>query len=71
MRLMDKAKLKVKHKRYSKKAKIALQKRIDKLHMQIRSELVGSALTNPADIIRHGREERDQQLLESVQVWHK
>lgn len=63
---MDKTKLKVKHKRFSKKAKTALQKRIDELHMQIRSELVGRALPNPTDIIRQGREERDQQLLDGL-----
>ncbi len=47
-------------------AKTNLQKRLDDLHAQIRAELKGGKLPNLADVIRQGREERDEQLLNSL-----
>ncbi|RJP55445.1 MAG: type II toxin-antitoxin system Phd/YefM family antitoxin [Anaerolineaceae bacterium] len=43
-----------------------LQKRLDDLHAQIRAELAGRALPDLAEVIRQGREERDEQLLSSL-----
>ncbi|MBL8092383.1 MAG: type II toxin-antitoxin system Phd/YefM family antitoxin, partial [Anaerolineales bacterium] len=40
-----------------------LQKRLELLHAQIRVELKGKKLTDISEIIRQGREERDEQLL--------
>ncbi len=41
-------------------------KRLEALHAQIRTELAGRTLPDPAEIIRKGREERDEQLLNSL-----
>ncbi|HLA05925.1 MAG TPA: type II toxin-antitoxin system Phd/YefM family antitoxin [Anaerolineales bacterium] len=43
-----------------------LQKRLENLHAQIRVELAGRTLPDPAEIIRQGREERDEQLLNNL-----
>ena len=43
-----------------------LQKKIDELHNKIRVELAGRSLLDPAEIIRKGREERDDQILSSL-----
>jgi prevent-host-death family protein len=42
------------------------KKRLEDLHAQIRTELAGRTLPDPAEIIRKGREERDEQLLHSL-----
>ena len=47
-------------------AKTNLQKRFDDLHTQIRAELKGRKLPDLAEVIRQGREERDEQLLNSL-----
>jgi prevent-host-death family protein len=47
-------------------AKINLQKRFDDLHAQIRLELAGHQLPDLAEVIRQGREERDEQILNSL-----
>lgn len=46
--------------------KADLQKKIDELHNRIRAELAGRILPDPAEIIRQGREERDEQILNSL-----
>jgi len=43
-----------------------LQDKLEKLHNRIRIELAGRALPDPAELIRQGREERDEQLLNSL-----
>jgi len=43
-----------------------VQKRIEALHKKIRAELKGKTLTDPAELIRQGREERDEQLNNSL-----
>lgn len=43
-----------------------LQKRLENLHTQIRNELKGRTLPDVAEIIRQGREERDEQLLNNL-----
>ena len=48
------------------KAHADVQKRLAVLHAQIRTELAGRALPNLADVIRQGREDRDEQLLNSL-----
>jgi len=48
------------------KSQTDIQKRIKVLHAQIRKELAGKALPNLADVIRQGREERDEQLRNSL-----
>ena len=48
------------------KSQTDIQKRIKALHAQIRKELAGKALPDLADVIRQGREERDEQLLNSL-----
>jgi len=48
------------------KEKSDLKKRIDDLHAKIRAELAGRALPDPAEVIRQGREERDEQLRNSL-----
>jgi prevent-host-death family protein len=48
------------------KSKTDIQKRIEVLHAQIRKELAGKTLPDLADVIRQGREERDEQLLNSL-----
>jgi len=47
-------------------AKTNLQKRFDDLHAKIRVELKGSKLPDLAEVIRQGREARDEQLLDSL-----
>jgi len=47
-------------------AKTNLQKRFDDLHAKIRAELKGRKLPDLAEIIRQGREERDEQLLNNL-----
>lgn len=39
-----------------------VQKRIEDLHKKIRIELAGKSLPDPAELIRQGREERDEQI---------
>jgi prevent-host-death family protein len=48
------------------KEKSDLKKRIDDLHTQIRAELAGRTLPDPAEVIRQGREERDEQIRNSL-----
>ena len=48
------------------KSQTDIQKRIEVLHAQIRKELAGKTLPDLADVIRQGREERDEQLLNSL-----
>lgn len=48
------------------KSQTDIQKRIKALHAQIRKELAGKDLPDLADVIRQGREERDEQLLNSL-----
>lgn len=43
-----------------------LQKKIDELHNRIRIELAGRSLPDFTEIIRKGREERDDQILSSL-----
>ena len=50
----------------SAKAHADVQKRIEGLHKKIRTELKGKSLTDPAELIRQGREERDEQLNNSL-----
>lgn len=47
-------------------AQADLQKKMDELHDRIRVELAGRSLPDPAEVIRQGREERDEQLLGSL-----
>ncbi len=42
------------------------QKRIEALHAKIRAELGGKTLPDPAELIRQGREERDEQINNSL-----
>jgi prevent-host-death family protein len=39
---------------------------VEELHAKLRVELAGRTLPDPAEIIRQGREERDEQLLNSL-----
>jgi prevent-host-death family protein len=48
------------------KAQANLQRKIEDLHAKIRVELAGKSLPDPAELIRQGREERDEQLLNSL-----
>lgn len=48
------------------KSQANLQKRLKNLHAQIRVELAGRTLPDSAEIIRQGREERDEQLLNNL-----
>lgn len=48
------------------KSRANLQKRLDILHTQIRAELNGKELLDISDIIRQGRAERDEQLLNNL-----
>lgn len=48
------------------KAHPDVQKRVKALHKKIRVELKGKTLTDPAELIRQGREERDEQLNNSL-----
>jgi len=48
------------------KGQANLHKKIEDLHAKIRVELAGKSLTDPAELIRQGREERDEQLLNSL-----
>ena len=43
-----------------------VRKRVEALHKKIRTELKGKTLTDPAELIRQGREERDEQLNNSL-----
>ena len=45
-----------------------LQDKLEELHNRIRIELAGRALPDPAELIRQGREERDEQLLNSLRL---
>ena len=47
-------------------AQADLQKRLDELHHQIRAELAGGEPLDPAEIIQQGRDERDEQILDSL-----
>ncbi|MEW6031082.1 MAG: type II toxin-antitoxin system prevent-host-death family antitoxin [Chloroflexota bacterium] len=42
------------------------QKKLEDLHKRIKAELAGRTLPDPAELIRLGREERDEQLLGSL-----
>jgi len=48
------------------KEKTDMKKRLEDLHARIRAELAGRTLPDPAEVIRRGREERDEQLLNSL-----
>ncbi|MCB0102236.1 MAG: type II toxin-antitoxin system Phd/YefM family antitoxin [Anaerolineales bacterium] len=48
------------------KAHADVQKRIEALHTKIRAELKGKSLTDISELIRQGREERDDQLNNSL-----
>ena len=48
------------------KDKTDLKKRIEELHAKIRAELAGRTLPDLAEVIRKGREERDEQLINSL-----
>ena len=48
------------------KAHADIQKRIEALHKKIRAELKGKSITDPVELIRQGREERDEQLNNSL-----
>ena len=43
-----------------------MQRRLEKLHSQIRMELAGKTLPDPAEMLRQAREERDKQILGSL-----
>ena len=43
-----------------------VQKRIEALHQKIRAELAGKSTMDTAEIIRQGREERDEQINNSL-----
>ena len=63
---MQRKKLRIPIRKFSKKKQVALQKRINDLHARIRAELTGRDLPYPAEMIRQGREDRDKQLLENI-----
>lgn len=42
------------------------RKTLDELHEKLRVELAGRSLPEPEEIIRQGREERDEQLLDNL-----
>ena len=42
------------------------RKKLDELHERLRVELAGRTLPEPEEIIRQGREERDEQLLDNL-----
>lgn len=48
------------------KAHADVQKRIEALHAKIRAELKGKSLTDISELIRQGREERDEQINNSL-----
>jgi len=48
------------------KAHADVQKRIEALHAKIRAELKGKSPTDISELIRQGREERDEQINNSV-----
>ena len=48
------------------KEKTDMKKRLEDLHARIRAELAGRTLPDPADVIRQGRKERDEQLLSNL-----
>ena len=48
------------------KDKINLKKRLEELHAKIRAELDGRTLSDPVEVIRQGREERDEQIRNSL-----
>jgi prevent-host-death family protein len=48
------------------KAHADVQKRIEVLHKKIRFELAGKNLPDPAELIRQGRGERDEQINNSL-----
>ena len=64
--MQKKKKFRIPHKKINASADI--QKRLNKLHAQIRVELAGRTLPDPAEIIRQGRKERDKQLLENTEM---
>jgi prevent-host-death family protein len=43
-----------------------VQNRIESLHKKIRAELAGKSLPDPAELIRQGRAERDEQINNSL-----
>ena len=43
-----------------------LKKRLEDLHTQIRAEVAGRTLPDPAEVIDQGRKERDEQLRDSL-----
>jgi prevent-host-death family protein len=42
------------------------QEKLDALHNRIRVELAGRTLPDPVELLRQGRDERDEQLLSSL-----
>ena len=68
---MRKKKFRIPRKKINKKANTDLQIPLDELHAQIRVELAGRTLPDPAEMLYIAREERDKQLLESLHLWHR
>ena len=64
--MQRKKKFRIPRKKIAEKANIHMQSRLEGLHTQIRTELGGRTLPDPAEVIHHGREVRDEQLLESL-----
>jgi len=64
--MQKKKKFRIPRKKIAKKSLADMQKPLDELHAQIRTELAGRTLPDPVEIIRQGREERDKQLLENT-----
>ena len=65
---MQKKKIRISSKKFSKRANTDVQKRLEELHAQIRIELAGHTLPDPAEIVHQGREERSEQLLDSFRL---
>ena len=63
---MQRKKFRIPRKKIANETNTDLQKRLDELHAQIRMELAGKTLPDPAEILRQAREERDKQILNSL-----
>jgi hypothetical protein len=64
--MQRKKKFRIPRKKISKSANMNLQKRLAELHARVHVELAKRALPDPAEVIHHGREVRDEQLLENL-----
>ena len=60
--MQRKKKSRIPRKKFRKTVIADVQKRLEELHAQIRTELAGQTLPDPAEIIYQGREERGNQL---------